>query len=129
MAREQPGFTTTFVAEEDMTDHQFRAVVPGTNADEVAKPSGAGVDVIGILQNNPAQGEEATVMMAGRSKIEGAGTLNAMEYISTAANGQLQAESLGTGDGNFVFGRVREGVGSAGNIGSAFINTLAIERA
>jgi len=64
MAREIPGFTIPLEASADLSASQFCAVISDANGR--AAVAGAGVHIIGVLQNKPASlGAESSVMVDG----------------------------------------------------------------
>lgn len=67
MAYEIPGFSWTLVAGEDLTDSQFCAVDVGTDGSAVLPTEGG--RAIGIIQNKPDEGQSATVVTSGVSKV------------------------------------------------------------
>lgn len=68
MAYEIPGLTITLIAATDLSSSQFCAV----NIDSAGKAAFPvqGTRAVGILQNKPASGEAATVMVNGISKAK-----------------------------------------------------------
>lgn len=128
MAAETPLFQLTYVAGADLSGAQFHFVKFGATEDEVVLCDAVTDDPIGVLQNNPAEGEEATVMHAGRSKVVAGSALTYGDPVGTDANGEAEPKVIGTDTTEFVAGRVREGV-QATNIGSALINCLNAFRA
>ena len=69
MALEQPFNTITLVAGEDLSSKQFRFMSVNTSGQAVGASS-AGARCVGVLQNNPKSGEEATIMVNGITKID-----------------------------------------------------------
>lgn len=75
---------------------QFTAVVMDTTDDTIVG-AGAGAKALGIIQNTPVVGEEASVLMAGLSKVvAGTGGLTAGDKWTPEADGD--AVVVGTGD-------------------------------
>jgi hypothetical protein len=81
---------------------------------------------IGVLQNKPNAGEEAEIMMAGITKIQGNADLSAgfpgtPVLIATSNDGQAAA-ALST---NYVVGQLLQAPTGAGIIGVMAVNCLA----
>jgi hypothetical protein len=68
MAYEVPVLTLSFEAAENLSTAQY-AVVRITSANQVILPASGALQPIGILQNNPASGRDASVMVMGVSKV------------------------------------------------------------
>ena len=92
------------------TGHQFKAIdIDGTiAADAVA---------IGILQNKPASGEDATAGIAGRSRYVAGGSITQGARLTVTTSGYL----ITCASGDASMGRALATVAS-GQIGEAFIN-------
>jgi hypothetical protein len=115
MAWEIPLFNPGgLVAGEDLSAKQFYCVkVTADNAVSLCDTDGEVFD--GILQDKPASGYAANVMMAGISKVECGEALSAGNYWGVDANGKakkVEATNTGADTGDFVMGRVIEGAGS-----------------
>lgn len=67
MATENGILRESFEADEDLSSDQFRIVVLASG--KVRRPNAAGDIPLGVLQNAPASGEAASVMLIGKSKI------------------------------------------------------------
>lgn len=98
----------TFVAGEDLTGHQYKAVALSTSADDtVVKPSGQGAMCIGILQNAPKQGAQASVCIHGVSQFIGGDTVTrGTRVTANAADGEIGA----AGSGDYVLGVITQSV-------------------
>jgi len=73
--------------------------------------AGAGAAALGIVQNSPAVGEEASVMMAGVSKVKaGTGGLAAGNKWTPEADG----EAVVAGLGDVICGTVLQGAAVGG---------------
>jgi len=111
MATEIPGLVITFLAGETMASAQYRPV--RLEADGQIDIAGAtpGEDALGVVQNKPAAGEEATVMTSGVTKVVvGTGGVTAGDYAQAIADGVTTAAS-----GDYVIGQVLD-TGVAGDI-------------
>lgn len=116
----------TFDASGDISGNLDRAVILDSN-DEVALPSSAGDSCIGILKNEPtAQGDPAYVAIHGHVQAEAGGSINAMDPVATAADGQVVTATRATVDtttsnssqdvaGDHVIGIALKDAGSAGD--------------
>lgn len=90
MAYSGEGFDLSFIAAEDLSGDQYHFVVLGSDT-TVRRPDSGSEWPVGILQNNPASGEEAIVRVGGISKlVAGAGGL--------ARGGRIKAEYVGATD-------------------------------
>lgn len=125
----------TFDASGDISGNLDRAVILDSN-DEVAIPSSAGDSCIGILKNEPtAQGNRADVVIHGFTQAEAGGSINAMDPIATAADGQVVTATRATVDtttsnssqdvaGDHVIGTALKDAGSAGDKVEVFLMPL-----
>lgn len=95
--------TRTFIAGEDLSAHQFRFVTLESDG-QVDKADAAGERCIGIVENDPAAGEEATVVISGKTRVVCAGTIAAGAEIQTDAAG----EALTAAAGDVVMGYALE---------------------
>lgn len=94
-------FERSAVAGEDMTAKQFYIVqLDATGKIEVAE--GATDLVVGVLQNAPYTGEQATYQFLGTTKVIAGGTVNIGDWVTTDSSGQAIAT---TTDGNITIGR------------------------
>jgi len=77
----------TFTAAADYsTTGQYRFVY--LSAANTVTLSGAGGSIIGILQNNPGSGEDASVMLMGVSRLSVSAAVSVNARLESAANGQ-----------------------------------------
>jgi predicted RecA/RadA family phage recombinase len=68
MAYEIPGFSWTLVAGEDLSSSQFCGIDVELSTGQAVLPS-AGGRTVGVLQNKPDDGEAATIVTSGVSKM------------------------------------------------------------
>ena len=92
MANYRQGFDTSYIADVDISASQWYFVVAASTNGHVTISSTAGGSALGVLQNNPKAGEEATVRFFGYSKVransEDAGSpLNNMSYVKSGSHG------------------------------------------
>ena len=95
----------TFLAEGDLSAKQYFFVGIGSNEKQIAVCSGSGAKSIGILMNKPsAAGQAAEVaIVGGGALLKLAGSVTAMKYLCTDANGKgLVASSAGDHVGAFA---------------------------
>lgn len=90
----QNGTDITLLAAADLSSSQYLAVVLGTSGITVA--SAAGADVIGILQNDPPDGQAATVRVAGITKWIAGGTIARGARVASDAAGKAKTAVAGT---------------------------------
>ncbi len=79
MSTEQAILRESFEAAEDLSSDQFCIVV--LDSGKVRRPNAATDIPLGVLQNAPAAGEAASVMLIGRSKIVLGETVAENEWI------------------------------------------------
>ncbi len=101
MAYESPGVDIgTFTAAADLSAKQYHFVILAS-ATTVNVATAITNAPIGILQNDPASGEQAVVRISGISKVVADGTLAAGNFIGTSADGQ--ADQIGSGTDTTVY--------------------------
>ena len=97
----------TMIASEDLSTSQYKILsVSGDNT--VALRVAAGAGVLGILDNKPENGENATVVVAGLTRCMAGGTVAAGSWISVTASGT----GLATTSGQYILGKSITGVAS-----------------
>lgn len=79
--------TRTFIAGESLATSQFKFVTLESDG-QVDLADAAGERCLGIVENDPASGEAATIVMSGKTRITCGGTV--------AAGAQLQTDASGT---------------------------------
>jgi hypothetical protein len=94
VAYEIPGFSFTLVAGEDLTSSHFCAVDVEVSTGHVILPT-KGERVIGVIQNKPDDGESATIVVTGVTKmLVGVGGIVAGNNVTADDDGTvIQAES------------------------------------
>ena len=111
--------TVSASAGSDLSASQYRLVK--LTADNTVDLCDGITDVpFGVLQNKPASGRAASIMLAGISKLEAGASLSAGDIIACAADAQAQV-AVAT---QHVAGQVIAG-SSADEICTAAINCLA----
>jgi len=128
MAYELQGFKATFIAGASLTSSQYYFVKLSA-ADTVVVCNGATDVPIGVLQNNPASGGAAEVMITGISKVSGDADLTVGNLIGTSGDGQAAAYTPGSDTTKYIVGQVIEDNTTAGGLITAAINCLNPHRA
>lgn len=128
MAVYQNVFCKSFVAGGNLSTKQYHFVKLSA-ANTVVICSGATDIPIGILQNNPESGAEATVMMLGTSKLVSDAALSVGALIGTSADGQGDAKTAGTDTTEYVVGVALSASTAAGGVIEVALNTLNPHRA
>ena len=97
----------TMVAAEDLSEMQYKILnVHGENTVKLRVAAGAGV--LGVLDNKPKNGENATVVVAGLTRCMAGGTVAAGSWISVTASGT----GLAATSGQYILGKSITGVAS-----------------
>lgn len=121
MSYEIKGFCVgTEVASADLSSSQF--LFSSFSATGVAL-AGAGEPADGVLQDAPASGESASVMVDGVSKVvAGAAVVKGAEVMSSAAGKGITATA-----GSNIVGRALEAAGADGDIIAVLISKQGIK--
>lgn len=115
MAVEQPGFSSSFVAGEDLSAKQYRYVKLNSDG-EVVACAGATDDPVGVLQNNPVENAEALVMHGGITKMSADSAIAIDDRIGTSADGQGAKYVPGTDTTKYINGRALDAASAAGEL-------------
>ena len=78
----------------------------------------------GVLQNRPASGDAAEVVIFGITKVQGDANLGFGDLIGTSADGQADAKVAGTDTTEYVVGHIIEDNAAAAGLATAFINCV-----
>jgi len=128
MAYELPGQVATFTAAADLSAKQYYFVK--ITADNTVNVCAAVTDVpIGVLQNAPASGEAASVMLYGISKVSANEAIAVGSNIGTGDDGQADVVAAGTDTTVRLVGQALEAASAAGEIISCAINCINGARA
>jgi hypothetical protein len=128
MAYELPGQVATFTAAADLSAKQYYFVK--ITADNTVNVCAAVTDVpIGVLQNAPASGEAASVMLYGISKVSANEAIAVGNNIGTGDDGQADVVAAGTDTTVRLVGQALEAASAAGEIISCAINCINGARA
>ena len=103
MAVMQSRDTRTFIAGEDLSSAQFKFVTLESDG-EVDLADSAGENCVGVLINDPAAAEAATVVMSGKVMVTAGDTIAAGDAVATDAAGDAVTASTG----NIVMGYATE---------------------
>jgi hypothetical protein len=121
MAYESPGIDIgTFTAAADLSAKQFY-FVKLASATTVNVCTAITDLPIGILQNDPASGEQAVVRIFGISKASADGTIAAARWIGTSADSQAGGITPGSDTTVYVMGQAIQAA-SAGETFTMFLN-------
>jgi len=63
------GWDYTYIADSDLSSYQYRFVKASSTAGNVELNATMGGSCLGVLQNDPTAGEEATVRRFGQTKV------------------------------------------------------------
>lgn len=118
----------TLVAGEDLSAKQYYFVKINTSGQAVLC-SGATDKPIGVLQNDPASGEEAVITVVGGSKVVASASIDEGVLIGTASTGKADAKTPGTDTTEYVVGTAILAAGADGEILTALINCSNPHRA
>lgn len=119
---------TTAIAGADLSAKQYYFMK--LSADNTVVACAAATDVpCGVLQNTPASGDAAELVVIGETKISGDADLDAGHLIGTSADGQADRKIPGTDTTEYTVGQVKVGNTAAGGLVTAFVNCASPSRA
>lgn len=118
----------TLPAGADLSTKQYYLVKVNTSGQAVVC-SGATDRPIGVLQNNPVSGGEASVLVVGGTKIVASASLDEGVLIGTNASGKADAKTPGTDTTEYVIGTVILAAGADNEIATAVVNCSNPHRA
>lgn len=129
MAYEKPVMSITLEAGEDLSAKQYYFVEINTSTGK-AEVCDAATDLpIGVLQNSPASGELAEILVLGISKVSADADLGIGDLIGPSADGQADAKVVSTDSTEYVVGRCISDPSGAGSLATCLINCLNPHRA
>lgn len=128
MAYQIPVFSHTFAAGEDLSSAQFKFVKLNAAGQVIACTAATDVPV-GVLQNNPASGGAAEVMLVGITKVQGDANLARGNQVGTSADGQAAAYVPGTNTTSYIVGQVLDDNNAVGGLATITLNCLNPHRA
>lgn len=118
----------TLVAGADLSSDQYKFVKINSSGQAVLC-SGATDKPIGVLQNNPVSGGEASVTVVGGTKVLSSASIDEGVLIGTNSAGKADAKVPGTDTTEYVVGQVILAAGADGEILTAVINCSNPHRA
>ncbi len=117
----KPVLTETFVAGASLAAAQYHFVKLNANRQVIL--TAADTDKpIGVLQNKPASGEAAEVMIIGRTPVVSAEALTYGSSINPDASGHAEVCTIGTDTTKYNCGQVVEASTAATELAVAEIN-------
>lgn len=128
MAYQIPVFAVTLVAGGDLSSSQYKFVKLNSSGQVVDIAAATDIPV-GVLQNKPASGGSAEVMVMGITKVQGDADLAKGNQIGSSADGQAAAYAAGTDTTKYIVGQVLVDNSAAGGLASALINCANPHRA
>jgi hypothetical protein len=111
----------------DLSAAQYKFVK--ISAGKAVVCSGATDIPIGVLQNNPVSGGEASIVVAGGTKIVAGAAIAAGVVIGTSSTGKADAKVAGTDTTEYAVGAVILASGADADILTAVINCASPNRA
>lgn len=118
----------TLAAGADLSAKQYFFVK--MSADNTCVVCSAATDVpIGVLQNAPISGGEASVLVVGGTKLVAGAAIAAGVKIGTASTGKADAKVAGTDTTEYTVGQVLQSSGADLEILTAVINCASPNRA
>ena len=118
----------TLVAGADLSAAQYKFVK--MSADNTCVLCSAATDApIGVLQNDPASGEEASVLVIGGTKLVAGAAIAAGVKIGTSSTGKADAKVAGTDTTEYTVGAVLQSSAADADILTAVINCASPNRA
>ena len=118
----------TLVASGDLSAQQYKFVK--MSADNTCVICAAATDVpIGVLQNTPTSGKEASVTVIGGTKLVASAAIAAGVKIGTNNAGKADAKVAGTDTTEYTVGAVIQASGADGDILTAVVNCASPNRA
>jgi len=130
MAYEIAGYALkiTLPAGEDLSGSQYRFVKVNSAGNAVL--CAAATDApIGVLQNSPTSGQEASVTVIGGTKVVASASIAAGIKIGTNNAGKADAKIAGTDTTEYTVGQVILASGADAEILTAVINCASPNRA
>jgi len=94
MAVTQSRDTRSLIAGEDLSSSQFKFVTLESDG-QIDLADAAGENCFGVLENDPAAGAEATVVVSGQTRITCGGTVAAGAELQTDASGDAITAAAG----------------------------------
>lgn len=118
----------TLVAGADLSAAQYKFVKLNSSGQAVVCSSATDIP-IGVLQNDPASGAEAEVLVIGGTKIIAGAAIGEGAQVGTSTAGKAVALTAGTDTTKYVAGALLTESGADGEIVTAVINCANPHRA
>lgn len=118
----------TLIAGADLSAAQFRFVEIGTGG-LVTRANAVTDKPIGVLQNSPAEGEEAEVLVVGGTKLVSSAALAVGTAVTTDNEGRGAVLTIGTDTTKYNLGTTIFASGATGEIATVLINCANPSRA
>lgn len=118
----------TLVAGADLSAAQYKFVKLNSSGQAVVCSSATDIP-IGVLQNDPASGAEAEVLVIGGTKIIAGAAIAEGAQVGTSTAGKAVALTAGTDTTKYVAGALLTESGADGEIVTAVINCANPHRA
>ena len=96
-----------------LASNQYYMVKLASTAGEVIVGAANTDAIIGVLQNDPADGEAAAIGVGGVLKVAGEASVSAGNWVTCSSTGRAKAT---TTDGDVVLGTALDATSSAGDI-------------
>jgi hypothetical protein len=117
-----------FTAGADLSALQWTFVK--LSADNTVVAVAAATDIpVGVLQNKPASGATAEVLVTGIGKVLASAAISAGAVIGTTSTGRAVAVVAGTDTTKYALGQVLAASGANGDILTAAVNCIDPHRA
>ena len=100
----------SIIAREDLSDAKYK-ILNVHDANGVKLRVAAGAGVLGVLDNKPKSGENATVVVAGLTRCFAGATITAGSFITVTASGTATAVA----SGQYMLGKAITGCASGSN--------------
>lgn len=121
MATEEGLKSASFKAGEDLSSLQYYLVK--FSADDTVKSASDTDNVVGVLQNEPGNGETAEVAYEGKSKIVASASISAGDFLGSTANGKaVKVTASEGGSARAIVGICAQGASADGNVGSVLLD-------
>jgi hypothetical protein len=102
----------------DLSSSQYKIVKFASTAGEVIVGALATDNLIGVLMNDPADGEAADIAVLGIAKVQCEASQNAGAWVTSSTTGRAKVTSTGNDD---VIGKLLEASSDAGDIAAILL--------
>lgn len=106
-------FLPGLVASGDLSSSQYKLVKAASTAGAVIAAAAATDKVLGVLYNEPTDGQAAEIAIGPVVKAQGQASLSVGDYVASDSTGRCKATTTANDD---VFGIVLEASSTAGDI-------------